>query len=341
MTRPALLAVDGGASKIDVALVDRHGRVITAVRQQSSDHTGPHSEDYLDRVAEAVAGAVGSSGLDADRRPVAGLGVYCLSGDDFPADDRRLARWLGKQRWTEGNLVRNDTFAILRAGTDRGWGVAVVCGTGTNCSGVAPGGRTFRFPAIGTVSGDWGGGEEIGGLALWHAVRAEDGRGPKTSLARRVPAHFGLSRSRQVTEAIHFGRLSADRLVGLPPLVFEAAEDGDAVARAIVERQADEVVAMAGAAIRKLRLAKLDVDVVLGGGIFRNQFVPFFERIEEGLCRIAPHVQVSGLTAPPVAGAVLLGLDRLGASDAAKARARSALTQERFSAETQERTREE
>ena len=55
-------------------------------------------------------------------------------------------------------MVDNDTFAVLRAGTERGWGVAVVCGAGINCVGVSPDGRHARFPALGTITGDWGGG---------------------------------------------------------------------------------------------------------------------------------------------------------------------------------------
>jgi hypothetical protein len=65
---------------------------------------------------------------------------------------------------------------------------------------------------------------------------------------------------------------------------------------------------------------------VLGGGIFRSGFGPFFERIEDGVCRIAPAASVRILEAPPVAGAALLGLDHLGASRAAGTRLRSALT---------------
>lgn len=222
-------------------------------------------------------------------------------------------------------MLRNDTFAVLRAGTDRTWGVGVVCGFGTNCAAVAPDGRTFRLPSLGWIAGDWGGGSDIGEAAMWYALRSEDGRGESTMLASTVPAHFGLRRPRQLMEAMYFGRLEEGRVAELPPLVFRAAADGDTVARSIVDRQADEVVAMAGAAIRKLRMAKLDVHVVLGGGIFRNVFPPFFTRIEDGVRRIAPAATLTVLTAPPVIGAVLLGLDRSGASRRVKERVHQTL----------------
>ena len=325
MSRPAVLAVDGGGSKIDVVLVARDGSVVGGARVRPPEGNG-RDPSHSGPVMEAVDAALLDAGIDPGPGPVAKVGVFCLAGADLPADDRRIQRWLRERDWTTETLLRNDTFAVLRAGTDRTWGVGVVCGFGTNCSAVAPDGRTFRLPALGWIAGDWGGGSDIGEAALWHAMRSEDGRGDRTLLATSVPGHFGLRRPRQLMEAMYFGKISTGRVAELPPLVFASADEGDAVARSIVERQADEIVSMAGTAIRRLRMARLDVHVVLGGGIFRNGFAPFFERIEEGLSRIAPAASVRILEAPPVAGAALLGLDHLGASRTSGARLRSALT---------------
>lgn len=332
--RLAVLAVDGGGSKIDAALLRRDGAVLGAARVPTGWFEENGGEEHMRAVGRAVAAAAEDAGVDPTGGPVADLGVYCLAGADLPADDRKIARWLRRHGLTGEDVVRNDTFAVLRAGTDRTWGVSVVCGYGINCSGVAPDGRITRFPAVGPISGDWGGGSELGETAVWHAIRAEDGRGDKTSLATLVPAHFGFRRPRQLLEALYYHRLDMERVGELAPVVFRAAREGDPVARGIVDRQADEVVAMAGTAIRRLRMAKLDVHVVLGGGIFRNDDAAFFERIQSGLELIAPAATTRVLTAPPVIGAALLGLDRLGASKAAQTRARRALTHERLSTQT-------
>ena len=338
MTRaPAdLLAVDGGGSKVDAALLRRTGEVLAAVRVLGRDHDGEPDGGYFRMVARAVE-RLGAERGGGDG-PLARLGVFCMAGADLPADDRRIAGWLRREGWAEDRILRNDSFAILRAGTERSWGVAVVCGYGTNCAGVSPEGRMYRLPAVGPISGDWGGGRAIGGEALFHAIRAEDGRGRRTALRQAVPAHFGMRRPRQVMEALYFGRLAEDRLVELPPIVFRAAADGDAVALDIVERQAEEIACMAGTAIRRLRMRDLDVDVVLGGGIFRNRFRPFFERIEGRLREVAPDVRMTVLEAPPVVGSALIGLDALEATRAAQARARRDLTHERMRAETLGRT---
>src|SRR5207245_11265331 len=154
-----------------------------------------------------------------------------LAGVDFPVEVERLGALVTARGWARRVFVDNDTFAVLRAGTDRGWGVAVVCGAGMNCVGVAPDGRHARFPALGCRTGDWGGSADVGQEAVPAAARSADGRGPRTTLEHSVPAHFGLATPTELAEAIHFRRIDGRRAIELAPLVFaEAAHDDTAAA---------------------------------------------------------------------------------------------------------------
>ena len=258
-------------------------------------------------------------------RPVATLGSFCLAGADSPADTRRLRAAIAPLGLVERLNVRNDTEAPLRAGTDEGWGVAVVCGSGMNAFGRAPNGRVARFAGLGDISGDRGGGGGAGILALGAAARAQERRGPRTTLEQIVPAHFGLRRPLDVSFAIEQGRLPQKRLRELAPAVFAAAAQGDAVAGRIVDQLADEVVSFATAAIVRLRLSREPVPVVLSGGLFRGNDEGFLARIRAGITRVAPAARVSVLAPPPVLGAALLGLDALDASAGATKRLRAAL----------------
>ena len=339
MRRAAVLAIDGGGSKVDAALLRRDGTVLAAGRIAAVPYDETGDDAFLDQIEQAIAAACADAGIGGARSPIADVGAFCLSGADLPQDDRRILRGIRARGWVERPTLRNDTFAVLRAGTERDWGVGVVCGFGTNCTGVAPGGRTHRFAAVGPISGDFGGASDLGQWALWLALRAEDGRGERTSLREVVPAHFGLRRPRQVMEALYLGGLEEDDLAGLAPVLFAEAAKGDGVAMKLVERQADEIVLMAGAAIRKLRMRALDPDVVLGGGIFRTGWAPFFDRIERGVSAIAPRARVVILTAPPIVGAAMLGLDQVGAGPAAHRRAREGLTHERLAPHASRRPR--
>jgi N-acetylglucosamine kinase-like BadF-type ATPase len=203
--------------------------------------------------------------------------------------------------------------------------VAVTCGAGINCVGVAPDGRSVRFPALGRITGDWGGGYDVGLEALYVAARGEDGRGPRTSLEQAVPRHFGLELPSTLALEIHAGRIAQRRMIEVAPVVFaEAAHDG--VAAAIVARLAEEIVALARAALARLGLERTAVEVVLGGGLLRSGDPRLLAAVEEGLAAVGSAVTVHPATAPPVVGAALHGLDRLGSNDAAKERLRRELT---------------
>jgi N-acetylglucosamine kinase-like BadF-type ATPase len=327
-----VLAVDGGNSKTEVALVDAAGDVLGAARGPGTSHHHLGVPAAMEALEALVAAACRDAGIPPGGRPLAEVGVCCLAGLDFPADDQALGPAVAARGWAGQALLHNDVFAVLRAGSGRTWGIGVVVGAGMNCVGVAPDGREVRFPAVGDLSGDWGGGRDVGVAAVGAALRGEDGRGPETTLTRAVAGWFGLGSALAVTEALFCGRIDQGRVLELVPLVFAEAEAGDPVADQLVARQVEEVVAMAWAAIRRLGLAGLDVDVVCGGGLFRGDTPAFLERIRSRLAPLAPAARVTRLTAPPVVGAALLGLDRLGAPPGAAERLRATLTHERLGA---------
>ena len=315
-----VLAVDGGNSKTDLALVREDGEVLALARGGGSSPHHLGLEPAFDVLGELFARAVDEARVEL---PVA-VAQLLLAGVDFPREVTLAVEHAANRGWALHSTVDNDTFAVLRAGTDRGWGVAIVCGAGINCVGVAPDGRHTRFPALGSITGDWGGGLDLGLAAVSAAARSEDGRGPLTSLERAVPAYFELGSPSELAEAIHFGRIAEARAVELAPVVLAEAAD-DPVAASIRDRLAAEVVALARVAIDRLELAQDGVDVVLGGGIFQSGDAGLVHTVALGLREVAPHAALRVADAPPVLGAALLGLDELGAADDARERLRVAL----------------
>ena len=313
--RAAILAVDGGNSKADLALVAADGRLLAAIRGPTISHQAVGLATGMDRLDALVERAVVAAGI-SDDRPVARLGVYSLAGADYPSDRRSLGRALEARGACSETIVVNDAFGALRAGSRRGWGVVLICGQGVNGAGVAPDGRSARFAAVGDISGDWGGGTSVGMAALAAAVRARDGRGPRTALEAAVPAQFGLARPEALTRALYDERISVSRIGELSPIVFGAARAGDAVARSIVDRLDDELAAMAIALIRRLHLTRTDVEVVIAGSVFDADDPAFIEGLRERVTAVAHRATLVRLAAPPVAGAALLGLDRLAGGHA-------------------------
>ena len=215
-------------------------------------------------------------GLPRQRRPA----VEQEALED--ADRRRAAGATSSE-------VFNDTFAVLRAGLDEPRGVAVVCGAGINCSGLLPDGTTVRFAAVGHISGDWGGGGHLWQEAMWWAARAEDGRGPDTRAPDGAPPPL---RPRHHGRADRGGAPRRDHRGAVP-----GADPGAVRGRRgrrrhgrerIVRRQAEEVVALALAAMRRLDVLDEPIDVVLGGGVLTAGHALLMDEIDRLLRDQAP-----------------------------------------------------
>ena len=318
----AVLAIDGGNSKTDVALVALDGAVLGRATGPGSNAQQTGLDQAFAVLDELVATTVERAGLADLWKPGDVLAQYtlaCLAGADLPEEEESLGAAVRTRGWSEPGASRvvNDTFAVLRAGAPNGRGIAVTCGAGINCVGVASDGRVARYPALGRITGDWGGGSDLSQDTLWWASRAEDGRGPETALVKAVTEHFNTATVHDAAAAIHFGRIPPDHVHGLTYALFAAAASGDAVALSLVERMAHEVVTMATAAARRLGLAEEKIDLVLGGGLMRARDPILTAALRAALTRDLPQARVHILDLPPIVGAAMLGLDQVAEPGAA------------------------
>jgi N-acetylglucosamine kinase-like BadF-type ATPase len=314
----AVLAIDAGNSKTDVCVVSADGELLGSAR---GGPFRPHvvgAAAAVASIAPAVAEALSRAGSVSVRHVAA-----CLANADLPVEHEALEAAIAATGWAPAYEVVNDTFALLRAGTDTSRGVAVVCGAGINCTGVLPDGRTVRFAAVGHISGDWGGGGHLWQEAMWWAARAEDGRGPDTALRTALPRHHGLDSMAALIEAVHLGALTEQQCMELTPLLFEVAAAGDQVAVDVVRRQAEEIVALAATSIRRLGVLDEPIDVILGGGVVTAGHPLLMDEITRRLAAAAPLAVLRVVEAPPIVGAALLGLDRIHAAPEARAALRA------------------
>lgn len=314
-----IVGVDGGGSKTHAVALTLDGAV---VGRGDGPGSSPHWVGVGGSIAivdAAVREAIGSESVSQ-------ANVY-LSGLDLDAEVATYASALSRTAWTSpSTVVANDLWALLRAGTQAPDAVAVICGTGINAIGVRADGATARFAALGPISGDWGGGSGLGEEALWHAARAEDGRGPQTLLRDAVLEGMGVDSIGTLVEQLHFGTRTVTELAVLSPAVFAAARQGDEVAGTVVDRQAAEVVAFARACLTRLGLTDRAVPVVLGGGVIRGGDERLMRGITEGLAADAPLAEIVHVIAPPIVGAGLLALESAGATHEALDRARKELS---------------
>jgi N-acetylglucosamine kinase-like BadF-type ATPase len=307
-----ILGVDGGNSKTALVTATTDGELLAYVRGPGTNSHAVGAEGVADVIAALVA--VAGFGRPADQ------GVFFLCGADVPADIEQLTAAVGGRGWAKKVLVDNDTFALLRAGSDAPDVVAVICGAGINVVGRRADGRIARYPSLGWETGDWGGAEMLGREVLRLAARGEDGRGDPTVLTEIVRSHFGAAKVEDVGADVHYKRMKMSRLAELAPAVIVAAENGDAVAWSLIDLLATEIVLMT---LRTLNdLGVKEADVVLGGGMLQSGEGLLYDLVTERLPLGARAVPARD---EPVLGAALAALDAAGASADAKTRLREEL----------------
>jgi len=310
-----VLGVDAGATKTFALIADERGRILGFGQGGPGNHQVAGPEPALAEIRRACEEALARAGAS----PPVELGFFGLAGADLPVDFALLTPAIEDMGLAQQVRIKNDTMVALRAGLKRSWGVAVICGTGFNAGGIGPDGREVQLPGLGALSGDWGGGGDIAREVIRLICRAWDGRGQPTMLTEMVLEALGLPSVEELISQLYQsefdyypGQFDQRRLLGLVPLVFEAAYQGDQVAQDLLVRVGTEVGITASAIIKRLGVEDTDVEVVLGGSVFKGKGPLLVDTVTQVVHRVAPRATIVLPEFEPVVGAVFLALESLG-----------------------------
>jgi N-acetylglucosamine kinase-like BadF-type ATPase len=263
-----ILGIDGGGTKTTALLaeISSAGTVQILGRGQagSSNIKAVGADNALRNLHVAIAAAWDS----ANQEPVpANSAVFGLSGAGRPETQHLVNHWCATQKIAEHSQVVHDALPVLMAGTPTGQGVALIAGTGAVAYAVNATGQTAIAGGWGFWFGDEGSAFWLGQTAARAVSHAADGRGPQTQLVDLVLKRLTISEPREILSAL--GRDGADvrsALAELAPLVSEAAENGDSVAREIVLHAACELAALVAAAAEGAKVGG-DFPLALAGGV--------------------------------------------------------------------------
>lgn len=306
-----VIGVDGGGTKTLAAAASLEGEVIGVARSGPSNFQTVGTAVAAASISDCIRGILLRTGSGACTQPLCRAVYYALAGADREPDFETIRGFVAPITPAQLWKVENDAMAALAVGSEDGTGVVVVCGTGTNCIGIGPDGRRVQVGGLGRVFGDCAGGTEIATRAYGAAVRGEDGRGKPTQLSGLIRRWLNISDLQDLA-----GKFYAEgdgfQLASLAPLVFEAAETGDEVARDILLTNARELGMSALAALRKLFPRDAAVRVVLTGGVARHPGSLTRDAMAEVILQEYPRARVVVPCAEPVLGAVVNALRLLG-----------------------------
>ncbi|MCD9022161.1 N-acetylglucosamine kinase [Cohnella silvisoli] len=300
------LGVDGGGSKTYTLIIDEHGTIVGKGKSGNGNHQTEYNAAKRN-IRESVEMALRQAGLAQEDIEFAYFG---LAGADREIDYKILRPMIAELGFPR-HQINCDTMIALRAGTNRPYGVVLICGTGTNSAGVNAQGQFYQCGGFSYQFGDFGGGGSLSVEAFRAVIRAWEGREQPTLLTQLVLNDLGYDN----VQTLFDDYLDHNKTppIRVAKLLFQAASQGDAVAKDILRKQGEELGITASAVIKRLGMEGESFDVVLAGSIITRGEGDFIHAyIEQAVREISPGASLVKLQVEPVVGAVWLAVEASG-----------------------------
>jgi N-acetylglucosamine kinase-like BadF-type ATPase len=253
-----VLGVDGGGTKTQAIIMDEAGRVL------GEGLGGPTNVDdhapaiIAANLETAIRNARAQGGLGSQRFDAACLGLAGVVSEQEREIVIGLARDL-RLAPPERILVDHDAAVALAGGLSGRPGLVLIAGTGSACFGINAEGERHLAGGWGHLLADEGSGYWLSMEGLRAAVRAFDGRGAATDLARLALSFLGIQTPTQIMHRLYIANPSRAELAAFAPTVLELAAAGDLVAWEIVARGAEALAEIVATAASRLRIVAPEV----------------------------------------------------------------------------------
>lgn len=302
------LGVDVGGTKTHALISDETGQAVGFAHAGTGSWESVGYDGLTAVLKDVTVRATEMAGIRLDAIAGAGLG---MAGYDWPSQKQNHLDAIVPVGLDAPLQIVNDAVLGIPAGSEDGWGISVVSGTGCNCRGLSRDHKQEGRVVGG--AGHWSG-EAAGGFdILARAMRAVTfewaRRGPATALSPAFLNHTGAKDLDDLIEGSYVGRYGFEPSMIL--LVFEIARTGDPQAVEVMHWAGSELGGMAVGVTRQLGLQNETFDVVLIGSIFDGHPV-IQESLGETIRQAAPGARLVRLNVPPVVGGVLLGMEAGG-----------------------------
>lgn len=310
MDKNYVIGVDGGNSKTDYFLYDIHGNFIDHINTGTCSH---------ERFPDGYISAYGIMNENIQQlltrnhltmNDIA-AGAFGLAGADVPSQKVNLCQII-ERIGLSNYAVDNDSFLGVKAGSEKGFGICSINGSGTSTGGISPSGNRLQIGGVGSeLSGDEAGGFFLGRKVIRAVYDSFYRMGRETHMTEPVMELLQLSSKELFIEN------AVDRVVkrNLPntqlmQIMFAAADQGDMVAYDIIDNTAKQLAYSTVGCLHNLDFEH-EVDIVLAGSVWVRAESPLlFNLYKKEIEQLTHHhCNYIILKVPPATGAVLWALE--------------------------------
>jgi len=299
-----IIGIDGGGTKTHAVFITLDGKIFgqTTVGASNFQQAG---KSGIQTVCRQILDNAEKKGIskNAIQRWVLGL-----AGAGRPADKKAVKEAVEELGFRNRVTVESDGYIALMGAFVGDSGIILISGTGSICYGLNTHGVMARSGGWGYLLGDEGSGYFIANQAIIAALKDLDGRGQKTVLRQKFESLFDVATIDLLVPKIYAGELQKEDIAGLTPMVFQTADENDAVAKDIIERAGRELGKMAVAVVKSLGLAGETIRLAPIGSVLENQKEVLQPYIEAELHDLSDLVIFQDPHYPPAIGAAIAGL---------------------------------
>lgn len=236
-----VLAVEGGGTKTNSVIADENGNIIAKSTTGPSNFLIVGFEKACENIIQGLQDCINNSKINNSDLKVAMLGLTG-AGRKLDQDNMRKAfkdYSVSKGFTFNSIIVDSDARISLEAAFPNKPGMILISGTGSIMFGKDGQGNLYRVGGWGRILGDEGSGFYIGKKGLISSIKQIDGRGEKTLLFDLISEKYNLNSLETIIKSIYTDNFDIAKIA---PLVFEAAEKDDKIAKEILNEAADELL---------------------------------------------------------------------------------------------------
>ena len=301
-----LAGFDGGATKTTCLITDVQGAPLGMGVAGGANYHSVGLEKMRLSIEQSLGRALRKTDLKDVRFKAACFG---LAGVDRKKDFELVCKELKKVVRASDLIVVNDALIALLGATAGNSGVLINAGTGAIAYGMNKEGNFSRSSGWGYLLGDEGGGFDVARRAMIACLRAYDGRGKETSLISRLCSYFNLDSVEELVGLVYKDRLDIKEIAGFTPLVCMTAREGDEVSKEILYNASEELSFAAIAIVRSLHLEDEQFDLVITGGLFKDQVIT--ENFKRCISKELPKARIALPRLKPEVGAIIYALQKI------------------------------
>ena len=311
------IGIDGGGTNtraVVARFVSSTPEVLGHGSAPMSNHYSVGLETAARHIAQAADEALQKANLKRDQVHAWGLGLAgACTHDEHKLWRDQLVSLTGNARlFVDEDVAAAHAGAFASAPNEKRTGVertGVVCiaGTGANSFGIGADRRRARADGWGPLLGDRGSGYRIGENIIRAACALNDKATANASaspLLVRVLDHFGVASVDALLPVVYAPTFTKDQIAALVPVAVQCAQDGDDIAREILQNAGRDLAATCASVMSSLGLYR----VAPSGSILQNVSL-VRQSFEDDLHLRFPNLEMIEPRYEAVVGAAFLAYD--------------------------------